>query len=201
MGGHLKRDMDLLRSILLKVEESDSAYGCRVDIPGCSYELVYAHAKLAEDAKLIEAKFSPDLRNFHVLRLTFAGHEFLDEVRNDTLWAKAKEMVIKKTGTVTLEALKIALPIYYQAAVRRVARSENGCAYREAAALLNVSLYIMWAEDSLMPHPSNDVLPNRTCRVCGDRVSRPIDRQGVSKIYCRHLNNPNCSTKGNGEPK
>jgi hypothetical protein len=103
--------MDLLRSILLKVEESNSAHGCTVVIPGHSYEEVYAHAKLAEDANLIEAKFALDFRNFHVLRLTFAGHEFLDEVRNDTLWAKAKEMVINKTGSLTLEALKIVLPI------------------------------------------------------------------------------------------
>jgi hypothetical protein len=51
----LKRDMDLLRSILLKVEESNSAHGCTVVIPGHRYEEVYAHAKLAEDANLIEA--------------------------------------------------------------------------------------------------------------------------------------------------
>jgi hypothetical protein len=107
----LKRDMDLLRSILLKVEESDSPHGCQVRIPGYSYEQLYAHAKLAEDAHLIEAKFSLDLRNFHVLRLTFAGHEFLDEVRNDTRWEKAKALAIKNTGTVTLEGVKIALQL------------------------------------------------------------------------------------------
>lgn len=107
----MKRDMDLLRSILLKVEESDSPHGCQVRIPGYSYEQLYAHAKLAEDAHLIEAKFSLDLRNFHVLRLTFAGHEFLDEVRNDTRWEKAKALAIKNTGTVTLEGVKIALQL------------------------------------------------------------------------------------------
>jgi len=51
-----------------------------------------------------------------------------------------------------------------------------------------------------MPHPTRDVQPNGRCRVCGDRLSVPIRRRGVSKIYRRHLSNPNCSTKGNGEP-
>ncbi len=40
---------------------------------------------------------------------TYAGYEFLDAARNDTLWAKAKEIVIKKTGTLTVEGVKIAL--------------------------------------------------------------------------------------------
>ena len=53
-----------------------------------------------------------------------------------------------------------------------------------------------------MPHPTKDVLPNGRCRVCGDRLSKPIDRRGVSKIYRRHLNNPDCPTaRGNGELK
>jgi ssDNA-binding Zn-finger/Zn-ribbon topoisomerase 1 len=51
-----------------------------------------------------------------------------------------------------------------------------------------------------MPHPTEDVRPNGTCRVCGDQLSAPIRRRGVTKIYVRHLNNPNCSTKGRGEP-
>ncbi len=51
-----------------------------------------------------------------------------------------------------------------------------------------------------MPHPPNDVRPDGTCRVCGDRLSAHIRRRGVTKIYRRHLSNPDCSTKGNGEP-
>ena len=40
-----------------------------------------------------------------------------------------------------------------------------------------------------MAHP-NDMRPDGTCRVCGDRLSRVI----------RNLTNPNCETKGEGEP-
>jgi hypothetical protein len=105
----MKRDMDLIRAILLKVEESTSLGGCKGELPGHSEEELYYNAKLAEDAGFIEAKFAPLSTNFVVLRLTFAGHEFLDSARNDTTWTKAKETVLKNTGSLTVEGLKIVL--------------------------------------------------------------------------------------------
>jgi|ERR1700677_3167259 hypothetical protein len=105
----MKRDMDLIRTILLEVEESPSPEGCRIEVPGRSRDELYYNAQLAHEAGLIEARFLRGSTDFHVLRLTYAGHEFLDAARNDTLWVKAKEMVIKNTGTLTIEGLKIAL--------------------------------------------------------------------------------------------
>ena len=101
--------MDLIREILLEVEKCPSLEVCGIEIPGRSQAELYYTAQLAQEAGLIEAKFSSDLANFHVLRLTYAGHEFLDAARNDTLWAKAKEIVTKNTGSLTLEGVKIAL--------------------------------------------------------------------------------------------
>ena len=40
-------------------------------------------------------------------RLTYAGHQFLDAARSDTVWQKAKSLVAKSTGTLTLEGLKL----------------------------------------------------------------------------------------------
>jgi hypothetical protein len=105
----MKRDMDLIRAILLEVEKSPSPGGSRIEILGHSREELYYNAQQAQDAGLIDARFLPNSDEFHVLRLTYAGHEFLDAARNDTLWAKAKETVIKNTGTLTLEGVKIAL--------------------------------------------------------------------------------------------
>jgi hypothetical protein len=42
--------------------------------------------------------------------LTYAGHEFLDSARSDTVWNKAKEKLLSTSGTITLEALKVLLP-------------------------------------------------------------------------------------------
>ena len=97
--------------MLLDVEKSTSPDGCQIEAPGYSGAELYYNAQLAQDAGLIDARFLPGSDAFHVLRLTYAGHEFLDAARNDTLWTKAKEMVLKNTGTLTLEALKIALPL------------------------------------------------------------------------------------------
>jgi hypothetical protein len=50
-----------------------------------------------------------------------------------------------------------------------------------------------------MAHP-NDKLPDGTCRVCGDRLSRVIRKRKGKQTFRRHLSNPDCETKGEGEP-
>jgi hypothetical protein len=105
----MKRDMDLIRSILLEVEKSLSPDGCRIEIPGRGREELYYNAQLAHEAGFIDARFLRGSTEFHIFRLTYEGHEFLDAARNDTLWNKAKEIVLKNTGTLTLEGMKIAL--------------------------------------------------------------------------------------------
>ncbi len=49
-----------------------------------------------------------------------------------------------------------------------------------------------------MAHP-NDIRPNGTCCVCGDRLSRVIQKRTGKQRFRRHLSNPDCSTKGRGE--
>ena len=52
-----------------------------------------------------------------------------------------------------------------------------------------------------MPHPTEDITSNGTCRVCGDRLSEPIRKENGKQEYRRHLTNPDCEeTKGRGEP-
>jgi hypothetical protein len=42
--------------------------------------------------------------------------------------------------------------------------------------------------------------PDGHCRVCGDRLSKVIRKRNGKRAYRRHLKNPNCPTKGSGEP-
>jgi hypothetical protein len=76
------------------------------------------HAELAQDAGFIEAEFMMD--GFIVQRLTYAGHEFLDAAREEKLWNKAKQTVLSNAGTLTVEALKIALSMLMQQAVSAI---------------------------------------------------------------------------------
>jgi Hypothetical protein (DUF2513) len=113
----MTRDMDLIREILMEVEKSPSLHGWQVTIPGCSSEELFYNAQLAQEAGLIDARFLHGSTDFHVLRLTYEGHEFLDAARNDTRWAKAKQIAIKNTGTLTLAALKVALEALVKSAL------------------------------------------------------------------------------------
>jgi hypothetical protein len=66
----MKRDMDLIRAMLLEVEKSTSPGGCQIKLPDHSREELYYNAQLAQEAGLIDARFLPNSAEFHVLRLT-----------------------------------------------------------------------------------------------------------------------------------
>jgi Hypothetical protein (DUF2513) len=117
----MKRDMDLLRALLLKIEEMPYSGGHlmgSIQIPGHTDEEVCYHAQLAQDEGFIIAKFLKPTTYFAVERLTAEGHTFLDLARDDTRWGRAKEKVEGATGTLTIEALKMALNALVQAAVK-----------------------------------------------------------------------------------
>jgi hypothetical protein len=107
----MKRDVDLIRAILIEVEKQPVNQRWRAEpLLGYSREEVIYHVILASDQNLVDARVAPSSTDAMVLRLTNNGHEFLDAARIDTVWAKAKDMVIKATGTLTLQAITMALP-------------------------------------------------------------------------------------------
>ena len=110
----MKRDMELVRDLLLKIEQLpfDGAFH-DVDVEGRSPDEISYHIMLLHEAGFIEAADLTTLGGvcWKPLRLTYSGHEFLDAARNDTVWTKAKIAVLKSTGVVTLEGLKVALPL------------------------------------------------------------------------------------------
>jgi hypothetical protein len=114
----MKRDMELFRKFLLEVETipPDMVNWVGLTVEGYSPDEVAYHARLAHDAGFIEARFLPGTNDFTVRRLTYAGHEFLDAAREDTLWQKAKQTVLSNAGTLTVEALKTALAMLMQQA-------------------------------------------------------------------------------------
>jgi Hypothetical protein (DUF2513) len=115
----MHRDMDLFRNVLIEAEKlpPDNPWSI-IKIEGHTNEDVCYHVKLASDAGFIVAKFLPGIPEFAVERLTYAGHEFLDSAREDTLWAKAKDAVLKATGTLTIDGLKVALGALLHQAIK-----------------------------------------------------------------------------------
>ena len=98
----MTRDPDLLRNIVFDVEACDQGevWSSKPSDRHNEREVV-AHVKLLEDRGLVEARYAGD-DHCAVLRLTDAGHDFADAVRDDSIWKKVK--------VDTLAALKASAP-------------------------------------------------------------------------------------------
>lgn len=108
----MQRDMELGRKILLELEsKEDFSTNIRPKIEGATDLQVSYHIKLLSEAGLVNAKnWSEDGGSEWVTSsLTTHGHDFLDAARNDSIWSKAKELILSKGGALTFEMLKLAL--------------------------------------------------------------------------------------------
>ena len=106
----MKRDMELVRKILLETEEAanNPIEWIVLNIEGYDPALISYHVKIMKEAGLIDAENLTTLAHFEwqPKSLTWEGHEFLDAVRNETVWAKTKEVVKSKGGSVSFEVFK-----------------------------------------------------------------------------------------------
>jgi hypothetical protein len=95
----VKRDLELVRRILLHLEEAEaspSGFGAFAD-DGYDSGTIHYHVRLLHDAGLIEAdEIVPG--QWWPERMTWSGHEFLDAARNEELWRETKLKVEKGTG-------------------------------------------------------------------------------------------------------
>ncbi len=105
----MKRDMDLIRSILLKVEADCKPMSVTSfmsdDFKEHDWKTVRGHMQLLEDARYFyecEQALSGDKHS--VWGITWAGHDFLDTVRNDEIWEMTKDRA-KAAGGFTVELL------------------------------------------------------------------------------------------------
>ena len=107
----MKRDMDLVRKILEQVEEKhDGEHQITLDIPDFPQNQVHYNVKLLKQHGLLEATDCSGFEGDHWIPLNLdvgGAHEFLDAIRNDTVWNTVKETVKEKGGSITFEALKL----------------------------------------------------------------------------------------------
>jgi uncharacterized protein DUF2513 len=103
----MKRDIDIVRNLLLRTEAADGSVS--INDPAETY-----HVRIMLDAGLVEGRISEDVtsdapRHSHIHNLTWAGHDFLDAARDDTVWRTAKEKILKPGVSWTFELLKETL--------------------------------------------------------------------------------------------
>ena len=117
-GGQMRLDHDLTRTLLQRIGELpfDGRFH-DVRVEGHSGEEISYHVMLLKEAGLIEAidVGSHDGVCWRPKHLTYAGNEFLSAAESDTVWNNAKGILWKSTKTITLEGLKMALPLAVKA--------------------------------------------------------------------------------------
>lgn len=97
----MKRDMELIRKILFKIEDTvDNVAEYNLEIEGYTLDQVAYHCSILHEGGYIHAykgNYAGDgLYSFGVGRLTWEGHEFLDKIREDTIWSKTKDTIVEK---------------------------------------------------------------------------------------------------------
>lgn len=105
----MKRDMNLIRKLLLALEEGD---GRQIVIDGYNETQIGYHCYLIVDAGLAKGVDvtcrESECPEYIATELTWAGHDFLDAAREPDRW-KTAQGVFTKMGGVTLEVAKAVL--------------------------------------------------------------------------------------------
>jgi hypothetical protein len=91
----MKRDLELIRLLLLEQETGESS----PELKDYDEMLKVHNIALMQDAGLIEGSVMRGSNGRParavILRLTWAGHDFLDSTRDPKVWNLAKEKVLK----------------------------------------------------------------------------------------------------------
>lgn len=107
----MKRDWELVREILMKIESLGTIKDVvrPKDFENYDEETVSYHIYLLEQAGLIEAivKKHHNTGIFALAsNLTWSGHEFLDAIRDESVWNKIKSIAKEKGIDMPFEIVK-----------------------------------------------------------------------------------------------
>jgi hypothetical protein len=106
----MKRDMNLIRLLLLRMEDEQE-----IDLSNYSEEQKIYHSALLVEAGLIDGVIATDQQGYPSgvvsIRLTWKGHDFLDAARSDSVWKKVTDSMRSKGLSLTFDLLKELLSI------------------------------------------------------------------------------------------
>lgn len=107
----MKRDMDLVRVILLKLAESDNYIKAnQLANDKYSRQMVGYHFQILDEAGLIVASITPAGNDPYffaeAIRLTWEGNDFLDSIRDESIWKRVVSAIVNTTGGASLDVIK-----------------------------------------------------------------------------------------------
>ncbi len=100
----MKRNLDLVREILLEVEAQDAGQAKKYNFVDISQEKA-KHVLLLVQAGLLERADNVNSTQAVKVELTWEGHDFVDAIQDNGVWDKTKEGAAKLGGT-TLGVIK-----------------------------------------------------------------------------------------------
>lgn len=108
----MKRDLDLVRNILITAENSDGPvrFGTLLECDPDALKLAY-HVELMESRGLVSATVRYDGLgrrpiDIEVSSVTWEGYDYLDAIRSPKVWEKAKEAVSAAVGEASMSVMK-----------------------------------------------------------------------------------------------
>ncbi len=107
----MKRDMDLVRTILLALADSDEPlWSTDLVTDEYSRDVIGYHFLILDEAGLIMANVKAAENDPYYIavasRLTWEGNDFLDAVRDESIWKRVRSTIGKITGGASFEVFK-----------------------------------------------------------------------------------------------
>lgn len=107
----MKRDMDLVRTILFALANSDEPlWSTDLVTDEYSRDVIGYHFLVLDEAGLIVANVkAADNDPYYIAvasRLTWEGNDFLDAVRDESIWKRVRSTISKITGGASFEVFK-----------------------------------------------------------------------------------------------
>lgn len=122
----MKRNMDLVREILLQIEATEPGKAIKLDTPSYGDEEIGLHVELMIENGLVKGITIPSgdgsahrILAYRIEGMTGDGQDFLDAARNDTIWKNAKEKCLETTGRLAFDVLKACLVEFGKQAIGR----------------------------------------------------------------------------------
>ena len=124
----MKRDMELIRKILLEIESWKDTTPKIVDLDGYDSIIIGRHVELLYEANLIdslkpfESGLDHDPATIFIKDLSWSGHEFIDVLKNQSVWGKLNEnFSVEELAGLPLSVLQnVGMALFNEWAKRRV---------------------------------------------------------------------------------
>jgi Hypothetical protein (DUF2513) len=105
---NMKRDFELVRALLLYIEQSPPGKSINgLTRENYETEVISEHMALLIEEGFLKGEVSPSYSGIHyvVFGLTWKGHDFIDNARNDTVWKKVMADAENKGMSLSMSVL------------------------------------------------------------------------------------------------